>query len=414
MTARPGAADDAPPILTSTSGQKDLPRWFEAAYSVLRGLESGSIDIALPDGRVFRVSGGVPGPAARIDIRDPRLFARIAREGELGFCEAYLDGWWDSPDLQTFLDVLLTSTQWVNRSFPGARALRLWHQFNHWLNRNTRRQARRNIAAHYDLGNAFYSRWLDETMTYSSARFTRAGMALDAAQREKYAALARLMDLRSGQSVLEIGCGWGGFAEFAAKEIGARVTAVTISREQFDFARQRMFNAGLAERADIQLIDYRDVEGRFDRVASIEMFEAVGQEYWPAYFSKIRDVLEPGGRAGLQIITIEDALFDDYNRRTDFIQKYIFPGGMLPSEERLKPVIDRAGLTWREVERFGQDYADTLKLWDERFQSAWGDIRRMGGFDERFRRLWRFYLAYCEAGFRSARTDVIQLALTRP
>jgi cyclopropane-fatty-acyl-phospholipid synthase len=238
-------------------------------------------------------------------------------------------------------------------------------------------------------------------------------MALEAAQREKYAALARLMALQSGQSVLEIGCGWGGFAEFAAKEVGARVTAVTISKEQFDFARQRMFNAGLAERADIQLIDYRDVQGRFDRVASIEMFEAVGQEYWPAYFGKIRDVLEPGGRAGLQIITIEDALFDDYNRKTDFIQKYIFPGGMLPSEERLKPVIDRAGLGWSEVERFGQDYADTLKLWDERFQAAWGDIRRMGGFDERFRRLWRFYLAYCEAGFRSARTDVIQLALTR-
>ena len=174
-----------------------------------------------------------------------------------------------------------------------------------------------------------------------------------------------------------------------------------------------MFNAGLAESADIQLIDYRDVEGRFDRVASIEMFEAVGQEYWPAYFGKIHDVLEPGGVAGLQIITIDEALFDDYNRRTDFIQKYIFPGGMLPSEDRLKPVIERAGLGWSNIERFGQDYADTLKLWDERFQTAWGDIRRMGGFDERFRRLWRFYLAYCEAGFRSARTDVIQLALTR-
>ena len=238
-------------------------------------------------------------------------------------------------------------------------------------------------------------------------------MALEAAQREKYAALARCMDLQPGQSVLEIGCGWGGFAEFAAKEVGARVTGITISREQYDFARQRMFNAGLSDRADIRLIDYRDVHGRFDRVASIEMFEAVGQEYWPAYFGKIHAVLAPGGRAGLQIITIEDAVFAGYRKRTDFIQKYIFPGGMLPSEAALKPIIAAAGLDWRGLERFGQDYAETLRLWDERFQAAWDDIRRIGGFDERFRRLWRFYLAYCEAGFRTGRTNVIQLGLSR-
>jgi len=214
-------------------------------------------------------------------------------------------------------------------------------------------------------------------------------------------------------SVLEIGCGWGGFAEFAAREIGAQVTGVTISREQHDFARQRLFNAGLSDRATIDLIDYRDVQGRFDRVASIEMFEAVGMEYWPTYFEKIHDVLDPGGRAGLQIITIQEPLFEEYNARTDFIQKYVFPGGMLPSEERLKPVVAAAGLNWGPIERFGLDYAETLKLWDDRFQAAWGDIRRIAGFDERFRRLWRFYLAYCEAGFRSRRTDVVQLVLDR-
>ena len=213
--------------------------------------------------------------------------------------------------------------------------------------------------------------------------------------------------------MLEIGCGWGGFAEFAAKDVGAKVTGITISQQQYDFAKQRLFNAGLSEKADIQLVDYRDVRGQFDRVASIEMFEAVGQEYWPAYFDKIHEVLAPGGRAGLQIITIQDALFAEYNRRTDFIQKYVFPGGMLPSEDRLRPVIDRAGLAWDAIERFGVDYADTLKLWDERFQSAWPEISRMAGFDERFRRLWRFYLAYCEAGFRSRRTDVVQLALAK-
>lgn len=373
----------------------------------------GRLTVILPNGETHQLDGSEPGPAAIFDIKDYRFARRVLASGDIGFAEGYMAGEWESPQLAALLESFAHNYEHISRLADGNPLMRALNWLSHKRNRNSRSGSKKNIHAHYDLGNAFYASWLDQTMTYSSARFTRAGMALDAAQREKYASLARLMELQSGHSVLEIGCGWGGFAEFAAKEVGARVTGITISREQFDFARQRMFNAGLAEKADIQLIDYRDVQGRFDRVASVEMFEAVGIEYWPAYFGKIHDVLEPGGRAALQIITIENALFDGYNKRTDFIQKYIFPGGMLPSEESLKPVIDRAGLTWREVERFGQDYADTLKLWDERFQSAWGDIRRMGGFDERFRRLWRFYLAYCEAGFRSARTDVIQLALTR-
>ncbi|MGV8929137.1 MAG: class I SAM-dependent methyltransferase [Brevundimonas sp.] len=373
----------------------------------------GRLTVLLPNGETHRLEGAQPGPTAIFDIKDYRFARRVLASGDIGFAEAYMAGEFESPHLAALLESFAHNYDHIQRLFDGNPLVRALNWMSHKRRRNSRSGSKKNIHAHYDLGNAFYASWLDPTMTYSSARFTRSGMALDAAQREKYASLARLMDLRSGQSVLEIGCGWGGFAEFAARDVGARVTAVTISREQHDFARQRMFNAGLAERADIQLIDYRDVQGRFDRVASIEMFEAVGQEYWPAYFDKIHDVLEPGGLAGLQIITIQDELFDDYNRRTDFIQKYIFPGGMLPSEARLKPVIDQAGLGWSNIERFGQDYADTLKLWDERFQAAWPDIRRMGGFDERFRRLWRFYLAYCEAGFRSARTDVVQLALTR-
>jgi cyclopropane-fatty-acyl-phospholipid synthase len=220
------------------------------------------------------------------------------------------------------------------------------------------------------------------------------------------------MGLGPDQHVLEIGCGWGGFAEFAAKEVGARVTGITISREQHDFARKRLFEQGLAEKADIRLVDYRDVEGRFDRIASIEMFEAVGEAYWPTYFGKIHDLLSPGGRAALQIITIRDELFDDYRSRADFIQKYVFPGGMLGSERRLREETDRAGLEWREIARFGQDYAETLARWGAQFQAAWDDIRALG-FDERFRRLWQFYLSYCEAGFRSGRTNVIQLGLAR-
>lgn len=373
----------------------------------------GRLTVQLPNGETHLLEGRQPGVSAVLDVRDYRFAGRVLASGDIGFAEGYMAGEWETPHMAALLECVAHNYDHISRVVDGNPVMQVVNWLSHKRRRNSRSGSRKNIHAHYDLGNAFYGAWLDPSMTYSSARFAHRGVTLETAQHEKYVSLARLMDLRDGQSVLEIGCGWGGFAEFAAREVGARVTAVTISQEQFDFARQRIFNAGLSDRVDIQMADYRDVDGTFDRVASIEMFEAVGQEYWPAYFDKIHQVLKPGGKAGLQIITIDDALFDDYNRKADFIQKYIFPGGMLPSEERLKPVIDRAGLDWQATERFGQDYADTLKLWDDRFQASWPDIRKMGGFDERFRRLWRFYLSYCEAGFRSARTDVIQLALTR-
>ena len=373
----------------------------------------GRLTLVLPDGTAHQLVGSRPGHAAVLNIRSYRFASRVLRGGDIGFAEGYMAGEWDSPDLAILLETLANNYDHIRRLFDGNPLVNAFNWLGHKVNRNSRRGSRRNIHAHYDLGNAFYASWLDETMTYSAARFERPEQSLAEAQQAKYAALARQMDLRPGHSVLEIGCGWGGFAEFAAREVGATVTGITISREQHDFARRRMFDAGLSERADIQLIDYRDVQGRFDRVASIEMFEAVGMEYWPAYFGKIHDVLTPGGRAGLQIITIDDRYFAGRAKRTDFIQKYIFPGGMLPSEPSLKSVVDGAGLKWGTVERFGQDYAETLRLWDERFQGAWDDIRRVSGFDERFRRLWLFYLAYCEAGCQSGRTDVIQLTLGR-
>lgn len=373
---------------------------------------SGRLTVLLPNGERHDLTGKEPGLNAILDVKDYRFARRVLASGDIGFAEGYMAGEWDTPDLAGLLETLVRNYDHIRRLFDGNVVMLAVNWLSHRLRRNSRTGSKKNIHAHYDLGNGFYSAWLDPTMTYSSARFDGAD-DLAKAQTRKYESLARLMDLRPGQTVLEIGCGWGGFAEYAAKEVGAHVTGITISQEQHDFARQRLFNAGLADRAKIELIDYRDVQGRFDRVASIEMFEAVGKQYWPAYFDKVREVLEPGGKAGLQIITIEDALFEEYNARTDFIQKYVFPGGMLPSEERLAPVIAKAGLEWSAVERFGLDYARTLKLWDERFQTAWPHIRRMGGFDERFRRLWRFYLAYCEAGFRSRRTDVIQLALTK-
>ena len=406
-------------MTTTFYGDQSEMRAFSPMFDLLLRLLSsnwtwGRLTLVLPDGTSRQLSGPTQGHAAVLVVRDPRFAARVLRGGDIGFAEGYMAGEWDTPDLAVLLETLVNNYDHIRRLFDGNPLANAVNWLGHRLNRNSRRGSRRNIHAHYDLGNAFYAAWLDPSMTYSSARFERPGQSLQEAQRAKYAALARLMDLRPGHSVLEIGCGWGGFAEFAAREVGAVVTGVTISREQHDYARRRLFEAGLAERADIRLIDYRDVQGRFDRVASIEMFEAVGREYWPTYFQKVHDALKPGGRAGLQIITIQDALFDEYDARTDFIQKYVFPGGSLPSEAKMAPIAARAGLSPVHVERFGRDYADTLAEWARRFEDAWEDIHRAGaGFDDRFRRLWRFYLAYCEAGFRSARTDVIQLALDR-
>ena len=374
----------------------------------------GRLTLVLPDGSRHQLVGPRPGHAAVLNIRSYRFASRVLRGGDIGFAEGYMAGEWDSPGLAVLLETLANNYDHIRRLFDGNPLVNALNWLGHRLNRNSRRGSRRNIHAHYDLGNAFYQSWLDETMTYSSARFERSGQPLAEAQRAKYAALARQMDLRTGHSLLEIGCGWGGFAEFAAREVGATVTGITISREQHDFARRRLFEAGLADRATVQLIDYRDIEGRFDRIASIEMFEAVGREYWPTYFGKISSVLRPGGLAGLQVITIRDDLFHEYEARTDFIQKYVFPGGALPSEDQLAPVVSAAGLAWRHVERFGLDYGHTLACWTRHFEAAWSGIRAASPrFDERFRRLWLFYLAYCEAGFRSGRTDVIQLTLSR-
>ncbi|MDP3658786.1 cyclopropane-fatty-acyl-phospholipid synthase family protein [Phenylobacterium sp.] len=390
------------------------PAAFRQAVRIIaRSWVAGVVTFVLPSGRELRIEGARPGPDATLIVRDFRFMRRVLTGGDIGFAEGFMAGEWDTPDLSALLVAFSLNWDRLSGVVEGHPVMQVMNRVGRLFRANTRRGARRNIPAHYDLGNAFYSQWLDPTMTYSSARYTQPGQPLEQAQSNKYRTLAESMDLQSGQSVLEIGCGWGGFAEFAAREVGAKVTAITISREQYDFARRRMFEQGLADCADIQLIDYRDVEGSFDRVASIEMFEAVGERYWPAYFDKIRQVLAPGGRAGLQIITIADELFEDYRRRADFIQRYVFPGGMLPSEARLRRETDRAGLVWREAQTFGQHYADTLAEWSARFEAAWGEIRQQG-FDERFHRLWRFYLSYCEAGFRTGRTNVVQLGLTKP
>ncbi len=348
-----------------------------------------------------------------MDVKNLETFARVARDGELGFAEAYLDQWWDSPDLQALLDVLLMSSHVVSRRRVGAGLVRAYEKLRFWLHSNTPMQSRRNIACHYDLGNAFYRTWLDETMTYSSALFGPEVSDLSQAQKRKYAAVCDSIGVRDGQHLLEIGCGWGGFAEFAALDRGAKVTGLTISKQQHDFASERIFKAGLNERVEIALRDYRDESGRYDGIASIEMFEAVGEKYWPTFFTTVRERLKPAAQASLQIITIADNLFDGYRQSINFIQKYIFPGGMLPSPSALHAQIAQAGLKRIGSIEFGQSYSITLREWRQKFNERWDEISLMG-YDDRFWRMWNFYLASCAACFKTGTTDVTQVSLQRP
>ena len=284
----------------------------------------------------------------------------------------------------------------------------------HRLRPNTRRGAKRNISEHYDLGNNFYAEFLDPTMTYSAGIFSNGSEDLQAAQAEKYRRLCRAMELQPGMTVLEIGCGWGGFAELAAAEFGAIVTGITLSEAQLGYAQKRMQDAGLSDTVTLRLEDYRDTQGSFDRIASIEMFEAVGEQYWPSYFKTLRDRLKPGGKAGIQVITIADKFFAEYRHTADFIQRYVFPGGMLPCPTRLRQEIATAGLKVTDTLWFGQDYARTLSRWQVNFQATWQRINMLSTqYDNRFKRLWEYYLAYCEAGFDAGFTDVGQLVIER-
>ncbi len=404
-------------VLTPFAGPRALPKVPSGLRSILRLLaqnwEAGRLSIGLPSGEAVRIEGRSPGPSARMVVRDFRFVRRVLTGGHLGFAEGYLAGEWESPDLPALLEVFSANFDRLSAVVRGHPLARLGDALAHAFNANSRRGSRRNIRAHYDLGNAFYAPWLDAGMTYSSALYAYPGEPLEAAQAHKYAALSRAAGLERGCRVLEIGCGWGGFAQHAAADIGCDVTGLTLSTEQHAYAAHRLAQAGLADRARIALTDYRDVEGTFDRIISIEMFEAVGQAYWPVYFRRLHELLRPGGRAGLQVIVIRDDLVDGYGGKPDFIQKHVFPGGMLPSEAQLRQETARAGLVWGEVRRFGQDYAETLAEWAKAFEANWPTIRALG-FDERFHRLWRYYLGYCEAGFRTGRTDVIQLTLDRP
>jgi cyclopropane-fatty-acyl-phospholipid synthase len=389
----------------------DLPRMVRLALGFGSKLRRGILDVVLPDGRTVRLGGAEPGPHAVMKPRDFGFAGRLLRGGDIGIAEAYLRGEWDTPDLTQFLYLFCVNHDLTQSMLSDKPLVRYAQRARHWFNRNTRRQARRNIYAHYDIGNAFYSAWLDPGMTYSSALFEDHTPDLTAAQNNKYRRLAEAIDLRPEQKLLEIGCGWGGFAEYAARR-GAKVVGLTISKEQRDFAQQRIHLAGLAEKVDIRLQDYRDERGHYDRIASIEMIEAVGEQFWPKYFSQLRDRLLPGGLAGIQTITIQDKLFQTYRREVDFIQRYVFPGGMLPSPQVLKSLGDTFGVPVIREHIFGQDYAKTLATWRNNFREAWPNLTPLG-FDDRFRRLWEYYLSYCEAGFLSGNIDVRQVVFAK-
>jgi len=400
-------------IYTSVTGQKNLPRYFHPVFNLCSKLNTGRLDFELPDGRVFRVEGSKSGPVAYVKINDNDIFARLIRDGDLGFSEAYMDGAWDSPDLQAFMDFVHADNGDLYDGFPGMGLVRKWEQFRFWLQSNSKKQARKNISHHYDLGNDFYGLWLDDTMTYSSAIFEQGDNSLEMAQRAKYASMVDQMGAQPGDHILEIGCGWGGFAEYAAKERGLKVTGLTISQEQLKYAQKRMEKNGLQDLVDLKLQDYRDETGTYDGIASIEMFEAVGQKYWPIYFDKVKECLKPGKNATLQIITIQDARWDVYRNTVDFIQKYIFPGGMLPSPTVLRQEVVKAGLEVEKSIEFGKSYAQTLRMWHDTFNDRWDQIEKMG-FDDRFRRMWNFYLTSCASTFEYGNCDVTQITIKKP
>ena len=389
-----------------------VPRLARLLFALVERAPVGSMRIVLPDGTERVFPGSEDGPNAVVMVHHNAFYRRLITGGMVGVCDAYVDGQWSSPDVEAVFLWGVANRERLTATLKGGPVIRAVRRVMHVMRPNTRRGSRRNIAAHYDLGNAFFEKWLDPSLTYSCAMFDDESAPLDEAQRRKYELIAQRAGIAPDHSVLEIGCGWGGFAEFAGGEIGAKVTALTISQAQHDYASARIQRAGLNERVEVRLQDYRDVNERFDRIASIEMFEAVGERYWPTYFKTVHDRLDQSGVAALQIITIADEDFDYYRRNPDYVQKYIFPGGMLPSVEQLRLHVQRAGLAIRDLARYGLDYARTLRQWNQRFQAAWPEIQSLG-FDGRFKRIWEQYLHYCAAAFQTGRTDLVQVAVTR-
>lgn len=377
--------------------------------SLFKKLTIGHLEVILPNHQTLTFSGRHAN-----DIRADWHFNNwkpiwaSLRRGSVGLGESYIKGDWSTSDLKALLTLIAANEKSLLKALEGIDLLRFKDRKYHKENSNTEKQASKNIISHYDLGNTFYSAWLDPSMTYSSAIFDNANVSLELAQQEKYKRLSDMLNIQKGEKVLEIGSGWGGFATYAAKNLQADITGISLSKAQTEYARNQFKNEGIAETARVNIQDYRNTTGEYKHIVSIEMFEAVGEEYWDEYAGKIKDLLASDGAAALQIITIEDARFERYRRTPDFIQRYVFPGGMLPTYKILRSTFERAGLRITDDQSYGNDYAKTLSIWRRNFNEAWADIHKLG-FDEEFKRLWEFYLVYCEVGFLQKSIDVVQI-----
>ena len=384
--------------------------WNNLFLSGIKNFPYGSIEIEWPSGKVEKITASKTGPIANLKIADEKVVKEIINGGSVKFAELYMAKRLTSSNLTTLMHYFALNNDEAEDTFKISILKYFLNKFSHSKNKNSKDQAKKNISYHYDLGNKFYSYWLDKSMTYSSAIFLKPTDNLEIAQTNKYKKLAELVSVKDGDNILEIGCGWGGFSEFLGKEYDCNITAITISKEQYNFAKKRIKKAHLENKIDIKFCDYRNIDGKFDKVLSIEMFEAVGKEYWNNFFSKIRKVLNPDGKVGLQLITIDDKIYDVYKNNPDFIQKYIFPGGMLPSFKILRNVATKNYFKVENVNSFSHDYAKTLNIWNKRFNNNWKKIEDLG-FDETFKLMWNYYLSYCEGGFLSNNIDLKQIKL---
>lgn len=406
---RDGFSPALPERFASHGSLKGLSWGLQLLSYMLSGMKVGTLDLIFPNGATRHFVGTEPGPRGVLRIKSDRIIRHVLSAGEVGFGDAYLDDCWDSPDLARLLAVMYLNEPHYKGPFEKNILGKLYGYWQHRQRANTKAKAKENIEAHYDLGNEFYKMWLDDTMAYSSGMYIAPNETLMDAQLNKFRLMYDRLDLKPEHRLLEVGSGWGGFAIYAAKHSGCRVHSITLSSEQLAEARLRAEKAGVSDRVTFELRDYRDVAETFDRVASIEMYEAVGEEYWPTYFAAIAKALKPGGRAAIQGITINPKIFEHYRGKRDFIQKYIFPGGMLCPPERFETLAALEGLVPAQAKFYAIDYANTLAAWDRNVQSVSEKIIQQ--FDQRFYRMWRYYLAYCECGFRTGSIDLMQITL---
>ena len=391
---------------------KEYEKKIDLFLSVLKQSKFGSISVIYKDKKILNFQAPEIGPKAEINIINKKCLDDFFARGDLGWAESYIQKNWETNNLSSFLEWGAKNFHQFTCFIRGKWYIILYLRIKHFFNKNSKKGSKKNIHYHYDLGNKFYESWLDETMTYSSAMFKTKKQSLQSAQINKYKSLANLVNIKPGDKILEIGCGWGGFSEYIAMNYKANVTALTISKNQYFAVKQNLQKKQLQQFVDVKLMDYRDLKGTYDKIVSIEMFEAVGERYWSVFFKKLYDNLKLNGCIGLQTITIDEKFFQTYKKFPDFIQTYIFPGGMLPSVSVIKNIMSNNGLNIEKKIMFGSDYAETLKRWKGSFQESLLEIKKQG-FNETFLRMWSYYLSYCEGGFRSGNIDVGQFLIKK-